>query len=100
MGIKQAWQGIKYGRAILFPLGMFTQWADGVFQPYKVKSPIDSGVRRSEERSSRQDPLYRRPYEFERFVIEVLIRARVWNSADEARMKERRKAAPGVTVIH
>ena len=94
-----------------------------MFQPYKVRSPIDSEVRRPEERSSGQDPLCRKPYEFERFVIKVLIRARVWNSADvglphqrrlvvlcrscrmrlrseKARMKERRKAPPGVTVIH
>jgi hypothetical protein len=63
------------------------------FQPYKVRSPIDSGVRRSEERSSRQDPLYRWPYEFERFVIEVLIRARVWNSADVGLSHQRRLIA-------
>jgi hypothetical protein len=61
-----------------------------VFQPYRVRSPIDSGVRRPEERSSRQDPLYRRPYEFERFVIKVLIRARVWNSVDVGLPHQRR----------
>ena len=72
MGVKQAWQGIKYGRAISFPLERSKQrwWGRWVcFQPYKVRSPIDSGFRRSEERSSRQDPLYNRTYEFVCFAI-------------------------------
>ena len=106
MGVKQAWQGIKYGRAISFPLERSKQrWGRWVcFQPYKVRSPIDSGFRRSEERSSRQDPLYNRTYDFVCFAIgatlgdktkskvnEVLIQARVWNSADALALFHQRR---------